>query len=151
MDQAYILRDKVGLPGMKVLQFAWGNNMPRSVDAPHNYSPYCFVYTGTHDNNTTVGWYEELSRKKDRKRLQAYVGYKIKKRDAHIVMSRLAYASVAQVAILPMQDILGLDQNARINYPGSNKGNWLWRLPSYALSNDTALRLRKWVMLYNRL
>jgi malto-oligosyltrehalose synthase/4-alpha-glucanotransferase len=151
MEKAYLLRDKIGLPGMKVLQFAWGDNMPSSVDAPHNYSPYCFVYTGTHDNNTTVGWYNELPRKKDRKRLRAYLGYRVKSSNIHIAMSRLAYASVAQVAILPMQDILGLDEPARINYPGSDKGNWLWRMPENSLSTETAERLRRWVLLYNRL
>ncbi|MBS1689937.1 MAG: 4-alpha-glucanotransferase [Bacteroidetes bacterium] len=151
MEDVYRFRNEIGLPGMKLLQFAWGPNMPVSVDAAHNYPLNCVVYTGTHDNNTTKGWFKTETSAADRLRLQNYTGIKVNAKNASLVLSRIAYASVAQTAILPIQDILGLDAQARINTPGASKDNWLWRLQQNALSPETEKHLYSWVQMYNRL
>jgi malto-oligosyltrehalose synthase/4-alpha-glucanotransferase len=150
MERVYELRNKIGMPGMKVLQFAWGVNMPVSVDAPHNYTTNCIVYTGTHDNNTAVGWYKEETTKADHERISQYSGGKITYRTINKVLVRLAYASVAETAIVPMQDILGLGSQARMNVPGSEENNWKWRLPADALSGKAAKWLRDFIVMFNR-
>jgi 4-alpha-glucanotransferase len=121
----YALRDALGLPGMKVLQFAF--DKPTNPFLPHNYAPNCVAYTGTHDNDTTRGWYTaapghecELYRR--------YVA-----RDGSDVawdLIRLAWGSVADLAIAPVQDVLDLGTEARMNLPGAATGNWRWRVPS---------------------
>jgi malto-oligosyltrehalose synthase/4-alpha-glucanotransferase len=151
MEDVYVLREKTGLPGMKVLQYAWGENIPMSVDIPHNYPLHCIVYTGTHDNNTTTGWYKDETKNEDRKRMKKYLGLEVTQKNVHKVLARLAYASVAQTAILPLQDVLGLDENERINTPGTGKDNWRWRLKEDLLSHKTEKQLREWAKLYNRL
>lgn len=150
MDKVYVLRDKIGLPGMKVLQFAFGDHLPASVDAPHNYDKNCIVYTGTHDNNTSLGWYLHESNKQGHKWLEHYLGYKPKTKDIHLVLGQMAYASVANTAILPMQDILGLGEEYRMNVPGRGEGNWMWRLQADALNETVEKRLRNWTKWYNR-
>ncbi|HTM64931.1 MAG TPA: malto-oligosyltrehalose synthase [Flavipsychrobacter sp.] len=150
MEAVYELRDQVGLPGMKVLQFAWGKNMPQSVDIPHNHQVNSIVYTGTHDNNTTIGWYEEETNKADHKRMHHYLGLKVKQKNIHHVLARVAYGSVAKIAILPMQDVLGLGAAYRMNTPGKSEGNWLWRLKPHSLSEDIEKMLRDWVETYGR-
>lgn len=150
MEDVYTLRDELGLPGMKVLQFAWGENMPYSVDIPHNYQQNTIVYTGTHDNNTTIGWYREETNKADHERMHHYLGLKVKKKNIHEILARVAYASVGKTAILPMQDILGLDADTRMNMPGKAEGNWLWRLTSSDLKPKLESMLRDWVETYNR-
>jgi 4-alpha-glucanotransferase len=123
-EEVQALRTKYYLPGMKVLQFAFTGERD-NVHLPYNYGNDFVVYTGTHDNDTTAGWLKSLS-KKERDQLKQYLG-------AGAVdswrMIRVAYSSVAQIAVIPMQDILGLDSSARMNTPGTVKGNWLWRLP----------------------
>ncbi len=150
MEAVYALRDQVGLPGMKVLQFAWGDNMPESVDIPHNYKHNTIVYTGTHDNNTTIGWYKEETNKADHRRMHHYLGLKVRKKNIHEILARVAYASVARIAILPMQDILGLDQTTRMNTPGTVNNNWLWRLQPGEASKKLEAMLRDWVETFNR-
>ncbi len=150
MDDVYALREQLQLPGMKVLQFAWGGNSATSVDAPHNHVKNCIVYTGTHDNNTTRGWYTEETKVDDRERLNAYTGRNVSADNVHEVLWQLAYASVAGTAILPLQDILGLGSGSRINTPGSERGNWRWRLQPKLLTNKVEDRIRRFVQLYNR-
>lgn len=150
LDKVYALRDELGLPGMKVLQFAFGGHMPYSVDIPHNYTANCIVYTGTHDNTTTLGWYEHESNKADHKRMEHYIDARLKAKDVHCVMARMAYASVAKTAIMPMQDILGLPEKYRMNTPGLGEGNWLWRLTHGQLTDKITAMLRQWVKTYNR-
>jgi 4-alpha-glucanotransferase len=150
MEQVYKLRDKTGLPGMKVLQFAWGENLPVSVDIPHNYTKNCVVYTGTHDNNTTIGWYKHETHKPDHKRMKEYLGSDVDEGNVHKVMGRLAYASVADTVILPIQDVLGLDERDRMNTPGTIKDNWMWRLPEDALTEDVEKQLMEWATLFKR-
>jgi malto-oligosyltrehalose synthase/4-alpha-glucanotransferase len=146
----YDLRDTFNLPGMKVLQFAFGEDIGYNDHIPHNYKSANFiVYTGTHDNNTSRGWYEEDTDQVTRKNLNKYTGMKVKANEVHTVLSKMAYASIAVIAILPMQDILGLDGKSRMNKPASVKENWKWRLkelPGWELEK----KLRSWVKLYGR-
>ena len=150
MDAVYQLRDEVGLPGMKVLQFAWGEHMPKSVDIPHNFQHNTIVYTGTHDNNTTIGWYREETNRQDHERMHHYLGLKVRRRNIHEVLARVAWASVAQTAILPMQDLLGLDATTRMNTPGTTKNNWKWRLQPGQADDRLAAMLRDWTDTFNR-
>jgi 4-alpha-glucanotransferase len=150
MEVVYRLREKIGLPGMKVLQFAFGENMAQAVDAPHNFNSNCIVYTGTHDNNTTVGWYKQEITPEDRKRLESYSNTKVNSENVHDVLSRIAFASVAKTVILPMQDILGLDEQARLNKPGTGQGNWVWQLKAEQLTDAIEQKLKNWTIFYNR-
>jgi 4-alpha-glucanotransferase len=125
----YQLRDEFALPGMKVLQFAFSENMPLSDHIPHNFSNRFIVYTGTHDNNTTLGWFEDEAGRQIKKNLKRYLGRNISKRNVHKCLIRLAYASTAVVVIIPMQDLLGLTAEARMNTPASSGvHNWSWRM-----------------------
>lgn len=127
--EVYRLRDRFNLPGMKVLQFAFGRNMPDNEHIPHRYAHDHFVvYTGTHDNNTTTGWFLQEAGNTERKNIRAYTGQTPRADRIAEVMIRLAYGSVARLAILPMQDVLGLDGGARMNRPASVNGNWEWRM-----------------------
>ncbi len=150
MDDVYKLRDEIGLPGMKVLQFAFGTHMPASVDIPHNYQSNAVVYTGTHDNNTTSGWFKTELSKDAREQLSLYLGHKVKESNINEAMIRMAYASVANLAILPMQDILGTGEDSRMNKPGTAAGNWQWRISSREQAAKSIRGLSDWVRLYNR-
>ncbi len=120
--------DRFGLPGMRVLLFAFGPDLAVSPHAPHNFAPHCLVYTGTHDNNTVRGWFEEEATPAEKKRLHRYVGRRLSAPAASWEMIRLAMLSVARTVILPMQDVLGLGSKARMNKPAIDEGNWSWRL-----------------------
>lgn len=118
------LRDSFGFPGMHILQYAFGGDA-HNRDLPHNYIKNCVAYTGTHDNDTTVGWYKAADKNAKahcRKYLQT------NGREIHWNMIRAAFASVADTAIVPMQDILGLGGEARMNTPATESGNWSWRM-----------------------
>jgi len=116
------------IPGMKVLLFAFSQDLPRNPYAPHNITRNSVVYTGTHDNNTVRGWFDEESSEEDRRRINSYVGHKVGAEDVAWEFIRLAMGSVADTAILPMQDILGLGSRARMNRPASTRGNFEWRM-----------------------
>src|SRR5205085_4800764 len=115
------------LPGMKVLQFAFGNDMPSSIHIPHNYDENFAVYTGTHDNNTIRGWYTTEANEENKLAIERYIGRPVSSAEIPIILARMAYASVARLALLPMQDVLGLDERARMNNPASGANNWAWR------------------------
>ncbi|GAB3553357.1 malto-oligosyltrehalose synthase [Spirosoma fluminis] len=149
-EAVYELRDAFRMPGMKVVQFAFGEDMPRTVNIPHNHTVNSIAYTGTHDNNTSRGWYRQDADKEDQKRLAQYVGYPIMENDVHVVLGRMTYGSVAKLAILPMQDVIGLDEKARLNTPASGSGNWEWRLLPGQISKEIEAQLREWVKVYNR-
>lgn len=125
------LRDESGMPGMKVLMFAFDETMPHSMYIPHNHTENSFVYTGTHDNNTVRGWYKHLD-KTARQRLSNYLGKSMNATSVNWEMIRLAMNSVSRVAIIPAQDILGLDETARMNNPAVKTGNWKWKLTDYS-------------------
>ena len=117
------LRDALGLPGMKVLQFAWSD--PTNPFLPHNHPVSCVVYTGTHDNNTTRGWWETEVSSHTRAFVKDYLGQAID--DIVWTLARVGMRSSAQTFIMPMQDVLGLGSEGRMNTPGKPAGNWTWR------------------------
>lgn len=133
--------ERFDLPGMKVLLFAFGDGDPGNPYLPHNHVRNCVVYTGTHDNNTVRGWYEREAAGVEKQRLVAYLGHKVIGRFVHEAFVRMALASVADTAIIPMQDILGLGGSARMNRPSSTRGNWQWRLSQSHLAPAIADRL----------
>jgi len=141
---------RFGFPGMKVLLFAFGKDMPDNPHIPHHHRADSVVYTGTHDNNTIRGWYDTDAAPRDRSRLSRYLGKKISVGDLHWDLIRLAMMSVAGTVIIPMQDVLGLGQEARMNRPGTGEGNWTWRLPDGRLTPALAGRLGKMTTLYGR-
>jgi 4-alpha-glucanotransferase len=149
-DVVYQLRDDFKMPGMKVLQFAFGDTMPTSAYIPHNYTPNFIAYTGTHDNNTTRGWYRNDLKEKDRRQVADYIGKPVNEKNIGHALSRLGYASIADTVIIPLQDILELDEKARMNTPASVKGNWLWRFDRRSLTSQIEKELQYWVKLYNR-
>ncbi|MCF0057072.1 malto-oligosyltrehalose synthase [Dyadobacter sp. CY356] len=144
------LRDEFELPGMKVLHFAFEDNMAGSDFIPHNYTRNFIVYTGTHDNNTTLGWFRKNIDEQTKARLNDYVGYPINENNVCEAMIRLAFGSVAKTAILPIQDVLNLDENSKMNSPGSDENNWVWRLLPGQLSRMAETKLKHWTALYNR-
>ncbi len=146
----YALRDQFQLPGMKVLQFSFDENMPQSDHIPHAYSPNFIAYTGTHDNNTMVGWYRKDADEATRDRFETYAGTEVNELNVGRVAARLVYSSVAETAILPAQDALGLDESAKMNSPGTGDNNWAWRLLPGQLDKATETYLAQWTVLYDR-
>ncbi len=120
--------DHFGLPGMKVLMFAFGEDHPMHPYLPHTYEENFLVYTGTHDNNTARGWFEREASPEDKRRLFRYLGSEVAVEEIHWALIRLAMMSVARSVILPMQDVLGLGGEARMNRPSIAHANWEWRL-----------------------
>ncbi len=132
------LRDSLGFPGMRILQFAFeakGDNL----DYPHNYPRHCVAYTGTHDNDTAAGWYTHAA-PAARARARAYLG--TSGRAVAWNMIRAAWASPAQLVVAPMQDFLGLGSEARMNFPGTTKGWWRWRMREEDLRAPLARKIR---------
>lgn len=140
------LREALGIPGMAVLQFAF-DPRERSAFLPHRHRQNLVVYTATHDNNTAVGWWEEEASDAVRRFFRDYVG---NDEPVHRAMVRLAMASVADLAIIPMQDVLGLPSSCRINRPGTGSGNWTFRLLPGELSDEAAEALRHVAWTYER-
>lgn len=141
-----------GLPGMKVLHFAFGSGMPDGPYAPHNHEKRSVVYTGTHDNDTTRGWWKDAS-DVERSNFIAYLGgSRIGDDEICERMIRLALSSVADLAVIPAQDILGLGSEARMNTPSTVSGNWSWRMGSVDELTRAAdeLDLRSIIELYGR-
>lgn len=142
------LRDGFDFPGMKILQFAFGGEQ-ESDFLPHNYeSSNCVVYTGTHDNETTIGWYQNAS-ELERDYVRRYLA-----RDGHDIgwdLIRLAYGSIADVAVATLQDLMGLGNEARMNYPSKPSGNWQWRYSADMLTGRIAGRLYEMTKVYGRL
>ncbi|MCJ7514073.1 MAG: 4-alpha-glucanotransferase [Anaerolineales bacterium] len=132
------LRDHFRLPGMKILQFGFGSG-PEDPFLPHNYPVRCVVYTGTHDNDTVVGWYQQAP-EAERDYCRRYLA-----RDGSDIafdMIRAAWASVAGWAIAPLQDALSLGPEARMNFPGKPDGNWTWRFTAGQMTSEAADRLQ---------
>jgi 4-alpha-glucanotransferase len=138
-------------PSMKILQFAFGSDMPTNPYIPHNYERNCIVYTGTHDNNTIQGWYQNEADEGTRKRLAEYLGNSVNPDTVHWEMIRLALGSVGVMAVIPMQDLLGLGEEARMNFPQKTEGNWLWRLKADQITSEDLERLAYFTWFYNRL
>ena len=139
------LLDALGFPGMKVLQFGFYG--PDSEYLPHRHVPNCVVYTGTHDNDTARGWYAAL-KPEERERVWDYLG--CDGREIEWALIRAAYGSVAERAVVPLQDVLGLGSEARMNTPSEPADNWCWRAPDDAWRPELAERLRRMVELSGR-
>jgi 4-alpha-glucanotransferase len=136
-----------GFPGLKVLQFAFAPD-GSSIYLPHRYEKNCVVYTGTHDNDTTIGWHSELGAA-ERAFLDAYLDGVDEKR-VHWQLIRLAMGSVADVCVIPMQDVLGLPSSARMNRPQTAQGNWQWRLLPGQFDDTTVQELANVTRLFGR-
>jgi len=147
-DEVHRLRHEFALPGMLVLQFAFDSDATNPY-LPHNHTPDHVVYTGTHDNNTTVGWFSALSREQQQ-RVRDYLGCPVEEAMPWPLI-RAALASVAVLAVVPMQDLLALDARARMNTPGTSQGNWSWRFTWEQIDTDLVRRLRAMIARYGRL
>jgi 4-alpha-glucanotransferase len=151
------LRDHFGFPGMRILQYAWGGDA-KNTNLPHNYIQNCCVYTGTHDNDTTVGWFNSKTDKKvgnTTKQNEKEINFCLKYLQSdgveiHWDFIRAALASVANTAIIPMQDLLGLGTEARMNLPASSSGNWQWRCEAKNFNRKIAGRLAELSDLFGR-
>ena len=143
------LMKKSQLAGTRVLLFAFGKN-PESSHCPQNYLGNSVVYTGTHDNNTIRGWFGNEADAEQKKKLFDFLGGRVSASQLHWQLIRLAACSVCDTVIVPMQDILGLGEEARMNRPATIKDNWQWRLSGKALKPSIAKRLRKLTETYGR-
>jgi 4-alpha-glucanotransferase len=142
----YKLRDQFDLPGMKILQFAFSSD-PEDPFLPHNYPVNCVAYTGTHDNDTVLGWYQSapVEEKDFCRRYLARSGENIS-----WDLIRAVWSSVAKITIAPLQDFLGLGTEARMNYPGRPSGNWSWRVLPHQINSELAQRINEINFLYSR-
>jgi 4-alpha-glucanotransferase len=154
------LRRKLGAPGIRILQFAFGTDPQAPQFLPHAYRRNTAAYTGTHDNDTAVGWFNDpgdanRSREqveKERKTVLRYLGAPEQAGgEIHWLMTRALYASVANLVIVPVQDLLGLGSDSRMNRPGTAVGNWNWRLDERGLTPELAERLHGLAETYERL
>lgn len=133
--------NELGYPGMKILIFAFNGDMKSHPYLPHNFDENSVVYTGTHDNNTTVGWYESDATKLEKEKLQLYLCEKVNKNTVHWQMIKMALESKSNIAIIPLQDVLGLDQASRMNIPGTASGNWRWQIAELPIAQDIISQL----------
>jgi len=151
------LRDDFGFPGMRILQFAFGGDS-KNIDLPHNYHQNLVAYTGTHDNDTTVGWFNSeagagstrTAEQIERERNFCLKYLHTSGREIHWDFIRTVFASVTNTALVPLQDVLGCGHEARMNLPNSTSGNWAWRFRKKALTNRTRDRLKELAELYGR-
>ena len=150
------LRDDFGFPGMRVLQFAFSKDAT-DLNLPHNYVQNVVAYTGTHDNNTAVGWFNSAGEesthnaqqcKRERDFCLQYLNTSGDEINWDFI--RAVSASVANTAIIPLQDVLGLGAEARMNLPNTKEGNWLWRIKQRSLNSELAARLKDLTDLYGR-
>ena len=146
-DEVYELIEKTGFPGMKVLQFAFESGA-ESEHLPHNYTRNCVVYTGTHDNNTIIGWVKKAGKRellfaRDYLKLSFEEGF-------NWGFIRGAFSSTADTCIIPMQDYLGLGDEARMNTPSTLGNNWVWRMKEDALTDELAEKIAKLTRIYGR-
>jgi 4-alpha-glucanotransferase len=141
---------KFDFPGMKILLFAFDENLSRNPYAPHNHKKNCVVYTGTHDNNTVKGWFVKEATSEDKNRLFKYIGHEVSIDNVHWEFIKLAMMSVANMVIMPIQDILGLGEDARMNLPATSEGNWEWRLELDKITPHVIKKLREMTDIYGR-
>ncbi len=139
-----------GLPGMRVLMFGCGWDMPANDYAPHNHVKNCLVYPGTHDNNTARGWFEREAAPDMKERLASYLGRPLSPETISLEMVRMAMMSVANTSLCTMQDVLGLGEEARMNKPGQAQGNWEWRMAPGAADRPLAEALARMTETYGR-
>ena len=141
------LRDQFGLPGMKILQFAFGGDASNPY-LPHNHVKQSVCYTGTHDNDTSLGWYQAID-DATKHHVDSYLGYSTEPMPWPLIRSALA--SVSQLSVIPMQDVLSLDGNHRMNVPGTTEGNWQWEFSWNQVGDDLADKLNTMLQMYSRI
>jgi 4-alpha-glucanotransferase len=146
-DEVDELRDEFGFPGMRILQYAFGGDAANR-DLPHNYHQDCVAYTGTHDNDTVVGWYKTAPRNV-RAHCRKYLHFRGGQVNWAFISGVLA--SVADIAMIPMQDLLGLGSESRMNVPATGTGNWQWRMSDGEFTQEIAARLRDLTEMYGRI
>jgi 4-alpha-glucanotransferase len=144
------LMSRFDLPGMRVLLFAWGTDFSHHPYVPHCYPRRCVAYTGTHDNNTARGWWESEATPEERDRLRRYLGREVEAHSVHREMIRLLASSVADLVVFPLQDVLGLGADARLNFPGTTEGNWRWRVRPEQLTEEAFAHLAEVTRVYGR-
>jgi len=149
-DDVRNLMSKYELPGMKVLLFAFGHGMPENPYILHNHEVNCVAYTGTHDNNTIKGWWENEADEESKQNLKDYLLREIDTDEVHEILVGMVMMSVARVAIFPMQDLLGLGQEAIMNRPGTIENNWCWRVSKSQVNDELASKIKKQLHLYAR-
>jgi 4-alpha-glucanotransferase len=142
--------EKLGLPGMLVLQFAFSEDFPQNPYAPHNHGRNNFVYTGTHDNSTTRGWFTHEASDDAKRIFSLYTGIDINNDNAAMELMRLSMNSVAHTSITPVQDILNLGREARMNRPSVRYNNWEWRARAGMLDRNISERIREMTWISGR-
>jgi 4-alpha-glucanotransferase len=142
------LRDTFAFPGMKILQFAFYDGM-ESDFLPHNYSENFVVYTGTHDNETTRGWYKNLP-EDVREFVDEYLKFSGDESEIAWKLIETAWKSIADMAVVPLQDILNLDNTARMNMPGTSTGNWQWRVKKEDFTKNIIEKVKELTLQCNR-
>ena len=150
-EDVVAVMSRFGFPGMKILQFAFSEDMGANSYIPHNIPVQSAVYTGTHDNNTVRGWFVEELNDEGRARVRAYAGWDVNVDNVAEALIRMALGSVAVLCVIPMQDYLNLGGDGRMNMPGVAGGNWGWRMPALADSMDLADRMRRLAGIYGRM
>ena len=152
-DDVRELMARFGLPGMKVLMFAFGGRVAENPYAPHNVAPRSVIYTGTHGNDTAAGWWGGSATAHERENFALYTGRDVDAGNAAEIMTRMALSSPAELAVVPAQDLLGLGAECRMNRPSVPKGNWGWRLTEEEAARlcDEAGSLRALNDIYGRL
>lgn len=138
------------IPGMRVALFAFGEDFPHGAYLPHNMDSHGVFFTGTHDTNTVEGWFESEAGEEEKHRLAKYLGYKLSSGMVHWAMIRLVMISPARIALIPFQDVLGLGESSRMNWPGKPHGNWRWRLNGGELTPDLADRMADLTEIFGR-
>jgi 4-alpha-glucanotransferase len=146
-EEVIKLRDDTGFPGMKILQFAFGGE--DSGDLPHNYPVNCVAYTGTHDNDTVCGWYNSTGSKEEVEKAKKYLNLTYEEGIARGLI-RGVWGSTAYLAVTTMQDLLGLGNEARMNFPSTLGGNWIWRVREKDINDKLAKEIYNLTKLYNR-
>ena len=146
-DAVRTLRSECEFPGMRVLQFAFGDSA-RNPYLPHNYEPQTVAYTGTHDNDTSVGWWQQ-AQPQERAAAYDYLG-PLAEREIHWAMIGALSQSVARTLLVPLQDVLGLDTAHRMNTPGQASGCWTWRFEWSQISSAPAHRLKAMAIAHGR-
>lgn len=146
----YDLRDRFDLPGMVVLQYGFADDVATSVFALHNHKQNMIVYTGTHDNNTTRGWWKEEMKPADHERTETYLNQHLTEKNISPALIKVALMSVAELAILPLQDLLNLDETALMNKPSTAEGNWQWRVTEEQLNSLNSREIKNLLKLFGR-
>jgi len=144
------LINQFSLPNMKLLLFAFGDDMANNSFIPHHHYRNCVVYTGTHDNNTVKGWFRKEAGKAGRKRLRKYTGKYVTMLNVNRVLLLMGMGSVANLVVFPLQDVMGLNEKNIMNRPGTTQNNWIWRIEKNKIKSRYSRMLKKLVCLYAR-